>query len=210
MDTHHCSQKSRRNSVVRFLAKKLNMRARRWSEGIPEEEVAAIARETGLGEAVVEQHYRRFLRAHPTGAMAPAGLRAMLRESLPGADTAALADHLWRIYDTNMDGEVDFREFMLALCVMRSGSAEDNLRQIFRLFDINRDGRVERGELGRVVEELGKLGEMKEEVAARAFAEMDADRDGGVTEEEFVAACLQQRAASTHLALRVIDIFVAT
>ena len=70
--------------------------------------------------------------------------------------------------------------------------------------------RVERGELGRVVEELGKLGEMKEEVAARAFAEMDADRDGGVTEEEFVAACLQQRAASTHLALRVIDIFVAT
>ena len=211
MDTHHCSQKSRRNSVVRFLAKKLNMRARRWSEGIPEEEVAAIARETGLGEAVVEQHYRRFLRAHPTGAMAPAGLRAMLRESLPGADTAALADHLWRIYDTNMDGGVDFREFMLVLCVMRSGSAEDNLRQIFRLFDINSDGRVERGELERVVEELNKLGEgaVGDEFVQQAFTEMDSDMDGGVTQEEFIQACLQHRAAATNLALRVVDIFVS-
>ena len=153
----------------------------------------------------------------------------LLQESLPGADTAGLANHIWRIYDTNLDGEVktklkfflslssilsfqvDFREFMLALCVMRTGSAEENLKQIFRAFDVNSDGKVERSELGSVAEELSKLGsgEVKEELVQRAFNEMDADMDGGVTQEEFVSACLQQRVAATSLALKVIDIFVA-
>ena len=151
------------------------------------------------------------------------------QESLPGADTAGLANHIWRIYDTNLDGEVkidllkrlffsfnfnfqvDFREFMLALCVMRTGSAEENLKQIFRAFDINSDGKVERSELGSVAEELSKLGsgEVKDELVQRAFNEMDADMDGGITQEEFVSACLQQRVAATSLALKVIDIFVA-
>ena len=110
-----------------------------------------------------------------------------------------------------MSFQVDFREFMLALCVMRTGSAEENLKQIFRAFDVNSDGKVERSELGSVAEELSKLGsgEVKEELVQRAFNEMDADMDGGVTQEEFVLACLQQRVAATSLALKVIDIFVA-
>ena len=48
-----------------------------------------------------------------------------------------------------------------------------------------------------------------EDLVQRAFTEMDVDMDGGVTQEEFVAACLQQRVAATSLALKVIDIFVA-
>ena len=70
---------------------------------------------------------------------------------------------------------------------------------------------VEMGELGSVAEELSKLGtgEVKEDLVQRAFTEMDVDMDGGVTQEEFVAACLQQRVAATSLALKVIDIFVA-
>ena len=42
----------------------------------------------------------------------------------------------------NSSLQVDFREFMLALCVMRTGTAEENLKQIFRAFDVNSDGKV--------------------------------------------------------------------
>ena len=42
----------------------------------------------------------------------------------------------------NSSFQVDFREFMLALCVMRTGTAEENLKQIFRAFDVNSDGKV--------------------------------------------------------------------
>ena len=164
----------------------------------------AILRVTGLSRGEVEEQYRQFLKSHPSGTMGLASLRAMLREALPGADTARLVHHVWRILDTNQDGAVDFQELMLALTVMQSGSPEENLRQIFRLFDVNSDGRVERAELELVAEEL----EVGEETVCEAFAEMDVDMDGGVTQDEFVAACLQQRRASTCLVVRVIDIFI--
>jgi len=203
----------RRESLVKKISRRFSRLtfSTQLQLKLGEEDLEFIMVHTGLEKEAVELHFKQFQRSHPGGVMDPAGLRAMLQESLPGADTAGLANHIWRIYDTNLDGEVDFREFMLALCVMRTGSAEENLKQIFRAFDVNSDGKVERSELGSVAEELSKLGsgEVKEELVQRAFNEMDADMDGGVTQEEFVSACLQQRVAATSLALKVIDIFVA-
>ena len=195
--------KSRRKSLAAYLLAKLSLK-RKNHASCPEEDMEAILRATRLSQEGVEEQYHQFLKSHPSGTMDPASLRAMLREALPGADTTRLAHHVWRILDTNQDGVIDFRELMLALAVMRSGSPEENLRQIFRVFDVNSDGKVERGELGLVAQEL----EVGEDTVCEAFAEMDADRDGGVTEEEFVTACLQQRRASTCLVVRVIDIFV--
>merc|ERR1712088_959258 len=199
-----------KESVVKKISRRFS-RTPKLQLKLSEEDLDYIMLHTGLQKEAVELHFKQFQRSHPGGAMDPAGLRAMLQESLPGADTDGLAEHIWRIYDTNLDGEVDFREFMLALCVMRTGTAEENLKQIFRAFDVNSDGKVERSELGSVAEELSKLGsgEVKEELVQRAFNEMDADMDGGITQEEFVSACLQQRVAATSLALKVIDIFVA-
>ena len=202
--------KSRRSSLVKFtksLSKKLSLRKQFVPLAVCD--LDNIVSQTGLERGAVESHYSHFLAHHPSGAMDPSGLRAMLSEALPGADTAGLAEHIWRMYDTNLDGSVDFREFMLALCVMRSGSAEENLRQIFRLFDINSDGRVEEDELVRVVRELTKVAEVGEEVVREAFLEMDMDRDGGVTQEEFVQAVTQHKVAATSLTLSVINIFVA-
>merc|ERR1719175_511847 len=194
----------RRESLVKKISRRFS-RTPKLQLKLGDEDLEFIMLHTGLEKEAVELHFKQFQRSHP------GGVRAMLQESLPGADTAGLANHIWRIYDTNLDGEVDFREFMLALCVMRTGSAEENLKQIFRAFDINSDGKVERSELGSVAEELSKLGsgEVKDELVQRAFNEMDADMDGGISQEEFVSACLQQRVAATSLALKVIDIFVA-
>ena len=197
---------NRKESLVKIV----QMVSRRFSRKqslakLSEEDMGEIMMATGLDRKDVEEQYREFLRSHPEGKMGPSSLRAMLKESLPGADIAGLAQHIWRIIDTNQDGSIDFRELMLALRVMRNGSPEENLRQIFRLFDVNSDGRVEIGELGLVAQEL----EVEESMVLEAFAEMDTDEDGEVTQEEFVAACLGQRKASATLVTKVIDIFVA-
>lgn len=196
---------AKKHSFVKMLSRKFSRRQMK----LDEVDIEYIMSHTGYTRDLVEENYQQFLSSHPSGVIDPASMRRMLQKSYPGFDTAGLAEHIWRIYDTNLDGEIDFREFMLALCVMGHGSAEDNLKQIFRLFDINSDGKVEKEELGRVVEELSKLGEVGEEVVERAFTEMDADRDGGVTEEEFVQANLQQKGAANAITIRVIDIFVA-
>ena len=63
-----------------------------------------------------------------------------MKACYPGADVDKLIKHIWRMYDTNNDGAIDFRELMLVLYVMSDGTAEQNLKQIFRIFDLNNDG----------------------------------------------------------------------
>merc|ERR1719500_1986087 len=179
-----------RTSLVKRMSRRLS---RTVKPKLSEEEISFISEQTGLQREKLLEKYKRFLRKHPSGKLDFSGMKTMLSESLPEADTSGLVEHVWRIYDTNLDGEIDFREFMLALSVMSKGSAEDNLRQIFRLFDVNSDGRLE-----------------KEDLVATAFTEMDANMDGSISQEEFVSACLRenQGSASKTLALTVVEIFL--
>jgi len=199
---------SQRTSLVKRMSRRLS---RTVKPKLSEEEITFISEQTGLEREKLLENYKRFLRKHPSGKIDFSGMKTMLSASIPEADTSGLVEHIWRIYDTNLDGEIDFREFMLALSVMSKGSAEENLRQIFRLFDVNSDGRLEKEELSRVVGELRKVGAVEEEdLVATAFTEMDANMDGSISQEEFVSACLRenQGSASKALALTVVEIFV--
>merc|ERR1711962_242351 len=198
---------SRKSSLVKYLSRKLSLNLKNSKE-LNSSLCEYIMSHTGHSRAEVESFYNKFLKFHPSGSINYVSFQKILRESVPGCDSSDLAQHVWRLYDTNLDGEIDFGEFMLALQVMRNGSPEQNLRQIFRIFDVNSDGRVEIQEMDKVVEQLRKVGEVGEDTVEKAFMEMDSDRDGSVTQDEFVQACLHQRKASTEITLKVIDIFV--
>merc|ERR1712045_639983 len=100
------------------------------------------------------------------------------------------------MYDANNDGKIDFKEFMVVLYVMSNGSAEKELQKIVKdLFHLlKKDGDPAK--------------ESEEFLAETAFKEMDEDRDGKVTIDEFVGACMKQEKFTSLLALRIIDVFV--
>ena len=120
------------------------------------------------------------------------------------------------MYDKNDDGHIDFKEFMMVLYVMSNGTPEENLRKIFRIFDMNSDGLLSKQELTRIVKDLYMLfaqpqeNENQEELASKAFQEMDSNADDKVTEEEFVKACLSNKSITQKLTLKVIDLFTPT
>ena len=45
-------------------------------------------------------------------------------------------------------------------------------------------------------------------MADDAFTEMDVDKDGKVTKEEFIQACLSHEKISSMMALKITDIFI--
>merc|ERR1712050_729583 len=169
-----------------------------------------------MDKEAVERQYQNFLKMHPDGRISRKSFHTMMKECYPGTDTEKLERHIFRMYDTNGDGHIDFREFMIVLYVMSNGTPEENLKQIFRIFDINNDGSVSKKELGRLVKDLFHLFTKKdnpdladtETLADKAFKEMDIDDDGKVTQDEFVRACLSQETISKMLALKVIDVFI--
>merc|ERR1712013_500927 len=156
-----------------------------------------------MDKEAVERQYQNFLQKHPAGQISRKSFHSMMKECYPGNDT-------------NKDGHIDFREFMIVLYVMSNGSPEENLKQIFRVFDINNDGSISLKELQRIVKDLFHLineqnaDEASQEVLAQsAFNEMDENHDGQVSEEEFIEACMTQKKFSTMLTLKIIDVFVS-
>jgi len=181
-----------------------------------EEDIEFIARNTAMDRDNVESQYQNFLTQHPDGRISRKSFHDMMKDCYPGTDTEKLEKHIFRMYDKNDDGHIDFREFMIVLYIMSSGSPQENLKQIFRVFDINNDGSISLKELKRIVKDLSHLisadnadQASQDILATTAFSEMDADNDGQITEEEFIEACMRQKKFSTMLTLRIIDIFVA-
>merc|ERR1712183_1068734 len=161
---------------------------------------------TNVEKEQVETKYRQFLTKHPKGRISKKSFQLMLCDSFPGLSRAKLAllgSHIWRIYDLNEDGHIDFYEFMTVLHVMSRGSSEDNLRQIFRVFDINRDGKISKGELERIVEDFQLSNIEGGCLVNSVFNEMDENEDGEITPEEFIEACMAQKKISTMLTLKI-------
>ena len=140
----------------------------------------------------------------------------MILSCYPDVDVHKLEKHIFRIFDKDGDGSIDFKEFMIILFIMTNGSPEDNLKQIFRVFDIDRDGRISRDEMYRICRDLSYMftcvdnpkGHNPDSLGNLAFQEMDTNHDGFVSMDEFITACMNQKHFSTMLALKVIDLFM--
>merc|ERR1712106_885065 len=183
---------------------------------LSEEDIDFIARNTAMEREQVEHQYQPFIQRHPDGRISRKSFHQMMKECYPGADTERLERHIFRMYDSNQDGYIDFREFMVVLYIMSNGTPEENLRQIFRVFDINNDGKISVPEMRKIVSDLFHLINIstkdtrsEEDVADSAFKEMDENQDGEVTQDEFIKACLCQKKFSSMLALKIVNIFIS-
>jgi len=63
------------------------------------------------------------------------------------SDGVDFADHVFRVYDVNHDGLINFREFVIGLSLTYKAPLEDKLFSIFKLYDINGNGDISREEM---------------------------------------------------------------
>ena len=126
-------------------------------------------------------------------------------------DLNLFSQHIWRMYDVNMDGVIDFQEFLIAINIMSNGTPEENLEQIFRFFDVNRNGFIDKLEMESVVEDLLALETCldMEDIAQEAFREMDENEDSRISLDEFVNACLSNKKCSSVLTMKVVNLFLS-
>jgi len=182
---------------------------------LTEEQAESLGASSGMDATQVREQFDAFVAEHPNGKMKKKDFREMMQKAMPKKDASKMEGHVFRIYDTNNDGVIDFIEFMVVFYIMSDGTPQEVLSKIFRVFDVNSDGTINKKELSRLIKDMYGLinsdnpeQASKEFIAASAFTEMDKDADGKITNEEFVNACLGQEQFSKMLALKIIDIFV--
>ena len=110
-------------------------------------------------------------------------------QALPKKEIDKVEKHVFRVYDTNGDGFIDFVEFMVLFHILSEGSPNEVLSKIFRVFDVNSDGTINAKEMKRLIKDMYGLikaddpeAQSQELIAKSAFAEMDEDKDYSVSE----------------------------
>jgi len=121
--------------------------------------LSILARTTDLDEGQVRQYYAKFVKkGNPRKArIDKADFCQIMQTCYPRTYKSELAEDIFRIYDMDNNGSVDFQEFLVIGTIISGGSNEEKLKQIFRIFDRDSDGSVSRGEMKGMVEHLFHL-----------------------------------------------------
>merc|ERR1711902_305234 len=131
----------------------------------------------------------------------------------PQGNAAEFCDHVFRTFDTDKNGTIDFKEFLLAIDVTSAGTAEEKLKWAFRMYDVDGNGVIDQDEMTKIVQAIydmlgagaTKPTDSAEERAKNIFSRMDENGDGHLTEEEFLRGCLQDDELSKMLAPNVVQ-----
>merc|ERR1712212_1004077 len=152
---------SQRISSKLYTLDKLNNWIRMGSKNgkpvLTEDQAEALAQSSGLTVDQVKEQFEAFKTEHPNGKMKRKDFKEMMSKALPKKDANKMEKHVFRIYDSNDDGYIDFVEFMVVFYIMSDGTPTEVLQKIFRVFDVNSDGTITKKELSRLIKDMYQL-----------------------------------------------------
>jgi len=83
---------------------------------LSQEDMDYIVSNTAISRENIEQQFQVFITNHPDGKISKKSFKTMMKACYPGANVDKLTKHIWRMYDANNDGSIDFRELMMVRC----------------------------------------------------------------------------------------------
>ncbi|KAL2077989.1 hypothetical protein ACEWY4_025674 [Coilia grayii] len=98
--------------------------------------------------------YQTFLRECPTGRISRQQFESIYASFFPDADPKAYAQHVFRSFDQNSDGTLDFKEYIVALHLTSSGKTMEKLEWAFALYDLDGNGSITKNEIQEIVRSI--------------------------------------------------------
>jgi len=92
---------------------------------------------------------------------------------------------MFRAVDTSGDNRISLEEYNIAMSTMpKNNHKAATMRAVFKQFDINGDGVIDRSELDQVFRSMGQA--LSKEELNRIIQAVDTDQNGTINYEEFI------------------------
>jgi len=156
-------------------------------------DVNQLLHNTNLSEQEIREFHKEFLKSHPKGRMTKQDVTKLYKKTYPKGDPTAVVEEMFRVYDSDKDGTIDFREFLVGLGTSQHGSDDEKLRLAFQMFDSDGSGFISNSEMHALIRSIYKAqayGKYDEKVAdtvgSLMFQQLDRNRDNRISLNEFI------------------------
>ncbi|KAI4898093.1 hypothetical protein NFI96_027764 [Prochilodus magdalenae] len=112
---------------------------------------------TKFSENELSQWYENFQKQCPSGRIAPADFEKIYDRFFPDSDAKTYAKHVFRSFDANDDGTLDFKEYIIALHMTSGGKTQTKLEWAFSLFDVDKNGYITKTEVSEITNAIFKM-----------------------------------------------------
>ena len=99
---------------------------------LSKEDLEFLRSNTRYDEGTINEWYKGFKQDCPDGKLTPDAFMKIYSKCFPAGSAGQFCDHVFRTFDSDKNGFVDFKEFLLAIDVTSSGTPEEKLNWAFR------------------------------------------------------------------------------
>ncbi|XP_071144206.1 neurocalcin homolog [Mytilus edulis] len=136
--------------------------------------------------------FRQYLRQGETELDKTAFIKVY--NSLFYGDASEFAEQVFRTFDHDGNNSVDFKEFILGLCLSGSENAEKKIKWAFNMYDIDQDGYISKEEMTHILKAICKMTGSKippefkspEDMTEKIFKILDNNSDNRISQQEFI------------------------
>ena len=101
-------------------------------DALSKDDLEFLKSNTNYDEQTICDFYKGFLSDCPAGKLRPDTFCQIYSKCFPTGNAKEFCDHVFRTFDTDKNGVIDFKEFLLSIDVNCSGTAEEKLSWAFR------------------------------------------------------------------------------
>ena len=188
------------------------MGSNKSKQDLSKEDLEYLKKHTHLDENKIKEWYEGFKQDCPDGRFTPDKFNDMYKKFFPSGNSEQFCDQVFRSFDADKNGYINFNELLIAIDVTSAGTAEEKLKLAFRMYDVDGNGVIKQEEMTKIVKAIyNMLGtgtstrtNSVKERAKNIFSRMDENSDGHLTEDEFLSGCLQDKELCKLLAPNVV------